>query len=208
MRAIHLSGCTLIGLLGLLGLLLAGCAEGTAGAVGSTPTAPACPVTEPAWEKPPEDAAVSNPPDYGHYFINADRSIWASAGWARPTGGPLRVSTDGFKVGWFRPAGETLEITARRTDGTAPPFEAHVPCCYPTRFQASGLYFPAAGCWEVTARAGESLLTFILFLEPEQPTRSHRAIPVEVVFQSASSRIWKNTCTMWGSNNWPLCSAR
>jgi len=126
----------------------------------------ACPVTEPVWAIPPEDAAVQDPPAYGYYFINEDSSIWASAWYVKNTDSPLRASEEGVKVGWFRPAGAALEITGMRLDGEAPPLEAEASCCYPTRFQASGLYFPTEGCWEVTAKAEESLLTFVVWVEP------------------------------------------
>jgi hypothetical protein len=69
-------------------------------------------------------------------------------------------------VGWFRPAGVDLEVAGRRIDGEAPPLHFHAPCCYPTRFQASGLYFPAAGCWEVNAKAGKSDLSFVVWVNP------------------------------------------
>lgn len=96
----------------------------------------ACPVTEPVWLKPPADAAVQNPPGYGYYFVNDDRSMWAAAGWTKDEEYRLQATEDGIKVGWFRPAGAALEITGQRLDGQAPPFEAHIPCCYPTRLQA------------------------------------------------------------------------
>jgi hypothetical protein len=131
-----------------------------------SPSVSACPVTEPVWAKPPDDSAVQGPPAYGYYFVNQDRSIWASAWWTAEEADPLRVSEEGIKVGWFRPAGATLEITGRRLVGHAPPLEAHVPCCYPTRFQATGLYFPTQGCWEVTAKAAESELVFVVRVEP------------------------------------------
>jgi hypothetical protein len=120
----------------------------------------ACPLTEPIWVKPPDDSAVLTPPEFDHYFVNADRSIWASAWFTEEY--PLRAGEDGNKMGWFRPAGATLEITGRRIDAEAPPLEAHIPCCYPTRFQATGLVFPTEGCWEVTAKADESELTFVV----------------------------------------------
>jgi hypothetical protein len=129
-------------------------------------SSPACPLSEPSWAKPPEDAAVQNPPVFGHYFVNDDRSIWASAWWAGQDDQALRVSQDGIKVGWFRPAGATLEITGRRTDAQAPALEADVPCCYPTRFQATGLRFPSEGCWEVIATAADSRLSFVVWVEP------------------------------------------
>lgn len=132
-----------------------------------SPSPSACPLTEPTWAKPPEDSAVLDTPAYAYYFLNEDRSIWASAGWARDAGyTTFRPGEAGVKVGWFRPAGAELVITGRRLDGEAPPLEAKAACCYPTRFQASALYFPTAGCWEVTARAAESVLSFIVWIEP------------------------------------------
>jgi len=125
-----------------------------------------CPVTEPVWAKPPDDSAVQNPPSYGYYFLNAGRSIWASAWWTESGEYPLRAGEDGNKVGWFRPAGTELEITGHRLDARASPLEAYVPCCYPTQFQATGLVFPTEGCWEVTAKAADSTLTFVVRVEP------------------------------------------
>jgi hypothetical protein len=127
----------------------------------------ACPVTEPAWVKPPEDSAVQGSPGYGYYFVNENLSIWASAWWTGKEEYPLRAGEEqGNKIGWFRPTGAKLEITGQRLDAQAPPLEAHVPCCYPTRFQATGLYFPTEGCWEVTAKAADSLLSFVVRVEP------------------------------------------
>jgi hypothetical protein len=161
----------------LASLALSGCTQAN-GTVPDTPLrtpglsptqdfpSEACQVTEPVRAKPPEDAAVQNEPRVGNYYVNDDRSIWASAWWTEAEGYPLRADKDGVKVGWYRPEGAELEITGRRMDGNAPPLEAHVPCCYPTRFQATGLYFPASGCWEVTARAAESVLSFVVWVEP------------------------------------------
>jgi hypothetical protein len=128
----------------------------------------ACPVSKPAWARPPEDRAVMNTPDYGYYFLNDDRSMWAAAWWATPEVYELRAgeARKGVKVGWFRPAGETLEISGRRLDGEAPALKASIPCCYQTRFQSTGLYFPTEGCWEVNARAGQSALDFVVWVEP------------------------------------------
>ncbi len=126
--------------------------------------AQACSPTEPTLATPPQDSAVLNDPAEGLYFINEDSTIWASAWWAVENDFEYDPA-DGMKVGWFRPAGEELVVTARRLDGDAPPFEAHIPCCYPTRFQASGLMFPTPGCWEVTAVAGESRLVFTVVIE-------------------------------------------
>ena len=125
-----------------------------------------CPVTEPVWVKPPEDAAVLDTPEFGYYFVNEDSSIMASAWWARPENEFPIVLEEGIKVGWFKPEGAELIITGQRLDGKAPALESHVPCCYPTRFQATGLYFPTGGCWEVNAKAADKELSFIVWLEP------------------------------------------
>lgn len=126
-----------------------------------------CPVTEPSWAKPPEDDAVLDPPAYGYYYLNEDGSIWASAWWwGQAQEHQPRTSNEGVKVGWFRPEGARLEITGQRLDAEAPALDAHVPCCYPTRFQATGLVFPTDGCWEVTAEAAESDLSFVVWVQP------------------------------------------
>jgi len=125
-----------------------------------------CQVTKPDWIKPPKDSAVQSPSTYGYYFVNKDRSILASAWWEGNEEYQLHPSEDGIKVGWFRPEGATLEITGQRLDAPAPPLEAHVPCCYPSRFQATGLVFPTEGCWEVIATAADSMLSFVVEVEP------------------------------------------
>lgn len=124
-----------------------------------------CPITEPDWALHPEDSAVQDAPVHGYYFVNEDRSMWASAWWTKQEENYLRGGED-IKVGWFRPAGAALEITGQRLDSQAAPLESEVPCCYPTRFQATGLSFPTEGCWEVTARADDRELSFVVWVEP------------------------------------------
>ncbi len=126
----------------------------------------ACQVTEPVWAKPPEDSAVSGTPEEGHYYVNQDRSIWASAWWIDQEENYLRAGGEGVKVGWFRPEGAELVIAGQRIVGEADPLDVEIPCCYPTRFQATGLYFPKEGCWEIKARAADSELTFVVWVEP------------------------------------------
>jgi hypothetical protein len=122
-------------------------------------------LTEPLRAKPPEDPAVLDPPAYGDYFVNEDRSIWASASWATEAEHAMNVSKEWIKVAWFRPAGAELLVTGRRLDGDAPPMEFEASCCYPTRFQASGLYFTTEGCWKITANAAGKELTFVVRIE-------------------------------------------
>jgi hypothetical protein len=90
----------------------------------------------------------------------------ASAWWTEQEAYQLVASEDGFKVGWFRPEGAELEITGQRLDAQALPLKADIPCCYPTRFQATGLLFPTAGCWQIVAKAADSELSLIVRVEP------------------------------------------
>lgn len=129
-----------------------------------TEVARACPKTAPEWAKPPHDSAVSNEPAYGYYFVNDDRSVWAAAWWAEAGAPGLSIHDLAIKVGWFRPAGVPLVITGQRLDAPASPLAASVPCCYPTRFQATGLIFPTEGCWEVTATADDRALSFVVWV--------------------------------------------
>ena len=152
----------------LMALLLLFVTAACAGAPFSQDTAQRdCPLTKPAWEKPPADAAIPDASAYSYYFVNEDRSIWASAGWAGKEEAPLQVHEEGIKVGWFRPAGATLEISGHRLDAEAPRLESDIPCCYPTRFQAAGIYFPTEGCWEVNAKAEDKELSFVVWVEPK-----------------------------------------
>ena len=132
---------------------------------GNETASSACPLAEPVWVKPPEDSAVQGSPGFGYYFVNDDRSMWASAWWTGQEEYQLRATEEGIKVGWFRPAGAMLKITGHRLDAKAPPLETYIPCCYLTRFQSTGLYFPTEGCWEVTAMAEDSRLSFVVWVE-------------------------------------------
>lgn len=78
-------------------------------------------------------------------FVNADGSI-------------------GWKFGWWRKIGGDLTITGRRLDASGPPLRADVPSGYgPSGFQASGVYFPTEGCWEITGQVRTTALTFVTF---------------------------------------------
>jgi hypothetical protein len=103
----------------------------------------------------------------GNWYTNADRTIWAMHMY------PWQAGVDD-KVPWIRPASARLIITGRRLDGSSPPLKAQVPCCYPTAFQATGMEFPTAGCWEVTAEAGGKVLRFVTEVVPKQVARKER----------------------------------
>lgn len=113
-----------------------------------------CPVTPTVEDTPPRDPNA-DAFGSGPWHVAEDRTIWAAAF-------PLVAGADGNKVIWIRPAGTELEIEGRRIDGDSPPLRAEIPCCYPTGFQVTGLYFPTGGCWEVTATAGDRRLRFVV----------------------------------------------
>ncbi|MCB0195020.1 MAG: hypothetical protein KDJ65_23925 [Anaerolineae bacterium] len=150
----------------LMSLMLFGC-QTTHTAEGGPQVASSatCPVTEAVKVKPPDDAAVQGAAEESYYIVNKNRSIWVSAWWYALDGYAWQAGEQGNKVGWFRPAGADLTITGRPLDSPPAELEASVPCCYQGRFQATGLMFPRKGCWEVTAKAGGEVLTFVVMVE-------------------------------------------
>ena len=120
------------------------------------PSTTGCRVSELVRAEPPRDPNA-DPFGLGPWYINADRSIWA--GWGA---GHWASGNNGNKVLWIRPPGTNLKVVGRRLDGDgAMALKADIPCCYPTGFQASRVFFPTSGCWEVTATAGGSELKFV-----------------------------------------------
>jgi beta-lactamase regulating signal transducer with metallopeptidase domain len=89
----------------------------------------------------------------GPWLINEDRTIWAAD---QPY-----IANRAVNTVWMRPANTQLTIAGRRLDGDAPQLQAGPAAPFNTGYIAIGLTFPAAGCWEVTATAGTSKLTFI-----------------------------------------------
>ena len=76
-----------------------------------------------------------------------------------------------MKFPWWRGEGVRgpLTISERRLDREAKPLRADIPEGYgETGFQASGLISASAGCWEVTARAGEAELSFVTRVSDER----------------------------------------
>ena len=136
-------------------------------APGSAPPSAAgrCPVTLPRPWVPP--TGVPQRALFGSDYASGNGRLWVGGLW--PSGvihaGPRLINTDGsvgMKFGWWRNVRGHLTITGRRLDAAAPPLRAHVPNGYGmTGFQSSGVYFPSAGCWQVTGKAGMATLTFV-----------------------------------------------
>lgn len=118
----------------------------------SSPASQACTVSKTIRAEPAKDrnARVGQ----GDWYVNANHTIWVGKqNW--------RAGDGGNKAFFIRPTGTKLLISGKRLDAPAPPLRASIPCCYPTGFQATGLYFPTPGCWEITATAGTNQLRFI-----------------------------------------------
>jgi len=96
-----------------------------------------------------EKVALGN----GPWIINEDRTLWASD---QPYVANRTVTTV-----WIRPANTELAIVARRMDGDASQLTVGPAEPLRTAYIAVGITFPTAGCWEVTATAGTSKLTFV-----------------------------------------------
>lgn len=126
-----------------------------------------CAVTPFVKDNPPRPA-----PAPGEWFSNEDRTIWVSfGGWDFVRRGPFKPDPQtgyrpGRKVMWFKPP-YPLVVTGRRTDGAAPPLVYDISRDPRPRgtLQISGIYFPAAGCWDVNATAGPSKLHFVVLVK-------------------------------------------
>jgi hypothetical protein len=173
------SGVLLLG----LGVALAGC-FGSDGSPTEGAAAPhECPVTIPNGSVPPGERVAGN-----HH---GDGKLWL----VLPARGELVavppgagsedwVTTDvradgsvGMKFGWTRGPGISgrLEVTGRRLDAPSAPLTAEIQDYGPTGFQPSTLVFPTEGCWEVTGRAGDAELTFVLRFVDEVTDHDARA---------------------------------
>jgi FecR protein len=126
----------------------------------AAPATDSCPATPTVRDTPSKDPSADGFGS-GPWHVNADRTIWVH-NWSFPE---WRQGLN-QKVMWIRPAGADLKISGERLDGPSAPLEARVPCCYPTGFQVSTITFPTAGCWKVTAKAGNREMTFVTNVRP------------------------------------------
>jgi hypothetical protein len=67
------------------------------------------------------------------------------------------------KFPWVRLIAGQLSIEGQRLDGPAPPVLGHASTGYGRiGFQASGIYFPMTGCWEIIGRIAGQELRFVV----------------------------------------------
>jgi hypothetical protein len=127
---------------------------GPASRVSQLPPPASCPATTPITGTPPQDPNAEPFWD-GPWYVNAARTLWVDA----PRSGTMATG----QRSWIRPQGKQLTGTATRLDADAPPllFEERVGS-YPTGFYFGSPDFPTEGCWEVTVKAGQSELTYVI----------------------------------------------
>ena len=101
-----------------------------------------------------------------------------------------------------------MVITGRRLDAPAPPMPVitlrGVPDGYgKTGFHPSGLIFPSAGCWEVTAKVGDARLTFVtLVVKIAFDPASPGWLPDGMVFKDRDiTRLPQSIREIYGASN-------
>jgi hypothetical protein len=125
-----------------------------------------CPATQPDENAPPSSRGRFGS-DLLWTILPPRGIVVIGPGW------PGEIGPDGslsVKWGWWEskrlPYGITVE--GRSLDGTpgstSIQMSAGITGSEATNFWASSLTFPAPGCWEITARAGEASLTFVTFV--------------------------------------------
>lgn len=167
----QISRIALLPFLLLLGFVLASCsvtpsefstgktgAAESSGATGETQISQSedCPVTTPTLATPP-DSEYRDPLPHGDFFVSADKKLWVDA---------TEWRQGRTKYPWVKPFGSALVVQGRRLDADAPPPWVEIAPDYSRDFQPSFITIPTAGCWEMEARAGTSVLRFVIFIPP------------------------------------------
>jgi hypothetical protein len=121
-----------------------------------------CPVTSPNGGTPTGEKRG------GSYYGNGElwTALWPEGSVVFRPGGPGTIGADGsleMKWPWWAAVPGRLTIEGGRLDGPAPPLGSLVPDGYGfPGFWATALRFPTEGCWEVTGRAGDTAITFVV----------------------------------------------
>jgi len=155
------------GLLWFVVVLVVACGGTAPSLARATPSAPptamptaTCNPTQPNGDAPPgEDPG---PGWYGNGRLYT--GLWPNG---EILATPSFVEADGsigMKFPWWRAPGVgvagDLRITGHEISSSAS-IRAVIPDGYGQRFQSSGIYFPMEGCYEITARSGDTSLVFV-----------------------------------------------
>lgn len=115
-----------------------------------------CALTRSVHETPSPLSSEARVLGQGPWFVNSERTIWI---WDQPW-----VAGTVTNVVAVRPEGTRLSVRGRsleRSDGNeSAPLDAAI-AAGPLFFKTGAFLFPTAGCWEVTATAGDQVLTFV-----------------------------------------------
>jgi len=133
------------------------------------PQTSSCAVTQPNHSHvPPSVQAKAQVGETSESLFGNDKIwtyLWPDGTVTFRKNGPGFVLRDGslqMKFLWLLAVDGPLALSGRRLDGTAPPLRSDFsPTAPGTGFQPSYVIFPTPGCWEVTARANGSELTFV-----------------------------------------------
>lgn len=158
-----------------------------------TGTPPPCSVTLPEVGQPPDGRPL--PGDFGTVALRT--SLWVGGEVLIPQDHVLPDGSLEMKWPWWRGPGVRgdLVIEGRRLDASAPPLRAHVLEGYGEEgFQATSLIFPTEGCWEVTGRAGEASLTFVVLVVvskamPETSATPPTLAPLQAIGRSSGASV-------------------
>jgi hypothetical protein len=135
----------------------------TVGCGGPAPTASSlavCVPTQPTGGTPPGENPSSLVYTNGRLYtiLWPNGEILATPDVVEPDG------TIDMKFPWWRAPGVgaagDLQITGHEIN-TGATISASIPGGYGQRFQATGILFPTEGCYEITAKSGDALLTFV-----------------------------------------------
>lgn len=144
---------------GIVAASLGGCANGlkTASTGSPSPSSGACAITVPNGSTPPGEAPNAFHHGNGKLFTVLYGTVM---------GTPENTASDGSiheKFPWWRGDGVVgkLRLEGTRIDAPAPPLRTDFQDYGDTGFQATSLIFPAVGCWQITAHAGDAELTVI-----------------------------------------------
>jgi hypothetical protein len=132
-----------------------------------------CPVTQPAVAPDLHAPGAGSNTLFGDDSAYGNDQLWVGGlGSGGVIDDPRMVQPDAsvrWKFGWYRLVPGGLRITGRRLDGPARALHAEIPDGYgDIGFQATGVDFPTAGCWEVTGTVGNGRLTFVTLVRSTQ----------------------------------------